>query len=285
MTSPSSESRLASFLERLYAAPLDAFVATRKALAAELRSQGAVDEAKELATVRKPPASAWALGQLAHHQPADLRRFFAASERVREAQTLAVKHKDPAALREAMRVFRASVSEMAALAVRELEVAGGASAAQERAITATLQAVPSATPEEIEALGRGTLGRDLEPASDFGIFGLVPSAPSPPEARKPAEEERPKEKAEEAHARRRREEAEARRQREEAEARRVAEEAERRARESARLAKIADQAEEEATRLEEAATKAAARARALEDEARAARVKATRAREAAKAAK
>ncbi|HEY2513463.1 MAG TPA: hypothetical protein VGI39_21490 [Polyangiaceae bacterium] len=282
MTSPSSESRLASFLERLYAAPLDGFVATRKVLAGELRALGATGEAKELAAVRKPPPSAWALDQLARHRPEELRSFFAASDRVRDAQAKAVKQRDPAALREAVRTFRASVAEVAALAVRELASAGGASAAHQRAIAATLQAVPFASPEEIEALGRGVLGKDLEPSSDFAIFGLVPS---PPDEGKPAEEERAK-GASEAQTQRHREEAEtrARRHREEAEARRIAEEAERRAREAARLAKIADQAEEEANRLEEAAAKAAARARTLEAEAREARLKATRAREAARTA-
>lgn len=270
MTGPSStpSSRLASFIDRLYAAPLDAFTATRKALVAELRGLGAGEEAKLLSAVRKPSRSAWALDKLARDHPADLQRFLAATERVREAQALAVRQLDPAALREAVRVFKANIAEIVALAARELGQAGGATPALERAIGATLQALPFATREEIDALTRGTLGRDLEPASDFAIFGLVPP---PPAAEEPPVNERATNGGDAAA-----------RERARAEARRVAAEARRRAREAARLAKIAEEAEREATRLEEEAAAAAAHARALEEQARAARTEATRARTAAR---
>lgn len=51
-------------IEALFQAPLDAFVAERKRLAAELRASGDAKAAKDLLARHKPPLSAWAVNQL-----------------------------------------------------------------------------------------------------------------------------------------------------------------------------------------------------------------------------
>jgi hypothetical protein len=169
MAGPSNtrDSSIASTVDRLYAAPLDSFTATRKALAAELRASGAADEAKRLATMPKPSRSAWALGQVARRHAAELQAFLAATERVPQAQTRAVKERDSTAIREAGRVFNASIADVVAIAARILEEAGGpATALQRRAIGQTLRAVPFASPEEVDQLVRRRRvgrGRDRGP--------------------------------------------------------------------------------------------------------------------------
>jgi hypothetical protein len=258
---------LTSFVDRLYAGSLDSFTATRKALAAELRATGAIDEAKRLATMPKPSRSAWALGQVARRHAAELRAFLEATERVREAQTRAVKERDSAAIRDAGRAFNASIAELVTLAARILEEAGApATAQQRRAIAQTLRAVPFATPDEVGELTRGSLAKDLEPSSDFGVFGHVPRMATPEEA--PAAPKTRRDSRAEDEVRRREQEA----------ARQAAAEARRRERELAELSTAAEVAEREATRLEEASREAARRARDLEAQAREARLVAGRAR-------
>jgi hypothetical protein len=218
----------------------------------------------------KPSRSAWALGQVARRHAAELGAFLAATERVREAQTRAVKERDSTAIRDAGRSFNASIAELVTLAARILEEAGGpATALQRRAIAQTLRAVPFASPEEVDQLVRGTLAKDLEPSSDFAAFGEVPRIAAPEEA--PAAPKTPTARPDK-HA-----EAAARRAELEA-SRRAAGEAKRRARERAKLVKVAEEAEREAARLEQAAAETTRRARNLEAQARDARLAAGRAR-------
>ncbi|MDP9073279.1 MAG: hypothetical protein M3N98_03720, partial [Actinomycetota bacterium] len=57
-------------LDRLFQVDLDQFVAERNALAKALKSQGQRDEAARVAKLRRPPATAWALNQVARSDPA-----------------------------------------------------------------------------------------------------------------------------------------------------------------------------------------------------------------------
>jgi len=56
-------------LERLYAVPLEEFLALRKQLAGELRSSGDIAASRAIAAAPKPTRTAWALNQVSRRQP------------------------------------------------------------------------------------------------------------------------------------------------------------------------------------------------------------------------
>jgi hypothetical protein len=270
-----NDARFASFVARLYAAPLASFVAARKGLAIELRSLGAADLAKRMLALPKPSRSAWALAQVARQSAGEIQAVLAATNAVRDAQARAFKERNPAIIRDAGRELNAKIQEVVRSAARVLEAAGTpTSAANERAIGQTLHALASAGAGDVAALLGGTLAVDLEPASDFAVFADVPAAA-------PREDAPTAPNAENSFAAEREEASLPRKELEEA--RRKAAEAQLRAREAARLAKAADDAERAATRVEQAAADAARVAKELEARAKGARAEAERARAAEEA--
>jgi hypothetical protein len=62
-------------LDQLFTVPLNAFVAERKRLTAQLRAAGKPTEAKEVQKTPRPSASAWAVNQLARQEAPLLKRF------------------------------------------------------------------------------------------------------------------------------------------------------------------------------------------------------------------
>jgi hypothetical protein len=72
-------------IAELLAAPLKAFVAERKRLAAELRAAGDREGAAELAKYPKPSAPAWALNDVARTQPGAIGAWLDAAEALRAA--------------------------------------------------------------------------------------------------------------------------------------------------------------------------------------------------------
>jgi hypothetical protein len=273
----------------LYALDPTEFTAARNALAKELKAAGRKDEAAVVAALRRPPATAWALNQVARHDPDLVTTALEAGSRLRAA-TDAAMGGDASGLRDASAEERAASGALVAAAAGHL----GASAAQaEGRLAATVHA--AVLDEEVaDQLRRGVLAADhdrsgLGLGTDLGMalgaapqpaagrarhLRAVPDRPSTPRApatgsKRPDAAER-RRAAEEA----RREEAEARRQaeeqaRQEAEAREREEEARRRHRRELReLEAIADRAAGRAARLDRAARdaeQAAAEARAAAD--------------------
>lgn len=72
---------------RLYAMPLDQFIATRKALVAEARAAGEGEVAREVGELRKPSVAAWLVNQLARLDPAPLAGLTSLGDRLRDAQS------------------------------------------------------------------------------------------------------------------------------------------------------------------------------------------------------
>ena len=72
---------------RLYAMPLDQFIATRKSLVAEARAAGERDVAREVGELRKPSVAAWLVNQLARLDPAPLASLTSLGDRLRDAQS------------------------------------------------------------------------------------------------------------------------------------------------------------------------------------------------------
>jgi hypothetical protein len=88
-------------VDRLFAVPLEDFVAERKAVAKELRAAGEREAAAEVAKLPKPTPPAWALNQLAREEPEVVGAWLDVAEELREVSA------DPGAgLREAMAAHR-----------------------------------------------------------------------------------------------------------------------------------------------------------------------------------
>ncbi len=148
-------------LDRLYAAPLDEFTATRNALAAELGKDGA-----QIKALKKPNLAAWALNQIPRRHAAELDELFEATEAVRLAQRRVLSGGKASALREATEVRAKSVANLTKLAGAILTEAGHAAApATLSAITNSFIAV-AANEEGAEALRQGRLTRELQASSD-----------------------------------------------------------------------------------------------------------------------
>jgi hypothetical protein len=144
----------------LYALPLEEFTAARNALAKELKSP-------DVKALKKPSRAAWTLNQLARSHPRDVDALLRAGDKVRDAQTAALRG-DASKMREAGRDLAEAVDHL-------LELAGDASAAVRDAIAATLRAAAT-EPAAGELLKRGVLVSEIDP-SGFGLEG----AELPPE--------------------------------------------------------------------------------------------------------
>jgi hypothetical protein len=88
-------------VDRLFAVPLEDFVAERKQVAKELRAAGDREAAAEVAKLPKPTPPAWALNQLAREEPEAVGAWLDVAEELRD-----VSANPGAGLREAMAAHR-----------------------------------------------------------------------------------------------------------------------------------------------------------------------------------
>lgn len=267
---------VADALARLYAEPLESFLAKRKELAAGLRAAGDAEAARAVAAAPKPTRTAWALDQVARREPTAVRAMLEA----RDAAAAAPGRGDADALRGALREFRGRVGEVLDLARDVLAAAGfEANATQLRRMGETLQAASVPGSEARARLQAGTLAHDVPVEDPFGgLEAAVPPARTPASAHARARPDTRAREPERAHERERAQEREreerARRQAaiESAQQRVTALDAEaREAREAARAADTAAfHADKEVVRAQrdaERARKDAERARQAADEA------------------
>jgi hypothetical protein len=105
--------------DRLFAVPLEDFVAERKRLAKELRDGGDREAAAVVAKLPKPTPPAWALNPLAREEPAAIGAWLDAAEELRD-----VSAAPGAGLREAMAAHRDATRTLVAV-VRERARPGG----------------------------------------------------------------------------------------------------------------------------------------------------------------
>ena len=106
-------------VDRLFAVPLEDFVAERKQVAKELRDAGDREAAAEVAKLPKPTPPAWALNQLAREEPDAIGAWLDAAEELRDVSA------DPGAgLREAMAAHRDATRTLLAV-VRDRAQPGG----------------------------------------------------------------------------------------------------------------------------------------------------------------
>jgi hypothetical protein len=152
--------------DRLYAAPLEGFVALRREIAVALRAAGDVAGSRAVAALAKPSRTAWALNQVARQHPEVLRAAFEARVAAEAAQK---KSADGDALRASARAFRDRLADVVHAAEGVARESGAElTVAQGRRISATVQAIAAsddkATRESLEA---GRLGADVDVDDPF----------------------------------------------------------------------------------------------------------------------
>jgi hypothetical protein len=106
-------------IRALFHGPLGDFTGVRQALAKRLRKAGD-DRADEVAGLRKPSLSAWAVNQLFAHEARAMAAFVAAGERARAEQGRVAAGGDAAPLREALAIIRGETARLAARGVELL---------------------------------------------------------------------------------------------------------------------------------------------------------------------
>jgi hypothetical protein len=218
--------------DRLYAVPLEDFVAERKRLAKELRDGGDRAAAAEVAKLPKPTPPAWALNQLAREEPEAVAAWLDAAEALRDASA-----NPGAGLREAMSAHRDATRQLLA-SVRDRARPGGRPLSDPMLdrVRDLLQAA-TADAEQAEALRRGTI---TEAGDEAGTEPAVPADEPPERERAPRRAAKP----------RTADRAEERRAAKEREAERKANE---RAERAAELERLVSTAEAEVARLRDEA--------------------------------
>jgi hypothetical protein len=213
-----SQPSLDAAFDELYGGDPSEFVATRKRLAAELRSRGDKAGAKELQAARRPSTSAWALNRLARQHAPLVETFLERSADLVAAQTRALSGR-PDAMRAAFRTHRDALDAATDAALALLGSRANDSFRDE--IVSTLRA--ASTDEDLARLLRaGRVVRE-SPAQGFpdatGLT-LVPTLPPSPakQAATTAKQAAAAEKAERAARREQERAALARAQREQSEA-------------------------------------------------------------------
>lgn len=243
---------LDSEIDALFQLPLAEFTAQRNALAARLKKAGRAADADAVKSVQKPPASAWAINQVAWQHPAEIHALLAVGERFRAAQAAQLSGK-AADLRGLLNERRDALAGLMKRANAILEGAGhSASPDMGRRIATTLEALATWGRAE-GAPQAGRLTDDLDPPGFEALAALVPRSSGGAGGGKAAEPPRVLPFRQEPRARR------GKGTDDDAEARRV------KAREAVQAAeKALREAQRDAERAEAALKSAAARAKAAE---------------------
>ena len=157
-------------IEQLNAVPLEDFVAERKRLAKDLRSDGNKAGAAEVAKLAKPTPPAWALNHVAREDPDAVARWLEAAEELREASAHAAEVGGDA-LRAAIAAHRTATTELATL-VRDRARPGGRalSAPMIDRVRALLQSA-TVDPELAERLRAGRISEEDEADDLAPAFG------------------------------------------------------------------------------------------------------------------
>ncbi|MFB9205832.1 hypothetical protein ACFFV7_31885 [Nonomuraea spiralis] len=153
---------------RLYAIPPAEFTAARAAEVRAAKDAGDVRLSREIAKLRKPTVSAWAVNRLAREHPQELAELLALGERLRAAW----QEQDAGALAGLTR----RRGEVTAKVARLARQGGGLSAAAASEVDQTLDAAVV----DADAAGQVRAGRLAKPLSYSGF------APAPVTAARPA---------------------------------------------------------------------------------------------------
>jgi hypothetical protein len=165
----------AEMLQRLYTLPPEEFVASRNALARELRAAKDRETAAEVVKLRRPSVVDWALNVVARDQAALVTDALAAGAALREAQAAAVEGRAGADVGEAMRRLRTTTRPVAAAADAVLVAAGRPPGSQVAGLTARLAEIAGneAAGEQLRAARLGSA--ELDAADPFAGLRTPPA--------------------------------------------------------------------------------------------------------------
>ena len=151
-------------LEEVYAVPPSQFTRTRNSRVAALAKSGHHDAAEALRKLRRPPATLWAVNQLARDDGKRLEAFIDAVAAVRRAQV-----REPSELGQALRHQRAALDALLEVARTHLTEHGfGAGPEALRRISNTLQGA-AVDADHADDLRHGRLTEELS-APGFEVF-------------------------------------------------------------------------------------------------------------------
>jgi hypothetical protein len=156
---------LAEAARRLYAMPLDQFMATRQELVAEARAAKDRDLASTVGALRKPSVAAWVVNQIVRLDPGALADLTAVGERLHEAQSTM----DGAALR---RLGGERTTAVDALLARASAIASDLGTPLSAAVVRDLHDTFTAAAMSADAAAAVTSGRMVRALSYAG-FGDV----------------------------------------------------------------------------------------------------------------
>ncbi|MGZ4462383.1 MAG: hypothetical protein ACXVZP_06050 [Gaiellaceae bacterium] len=139
-------------IDDLYGADLGSFADERQRLARALREQGEPEQAKVVSGLRKPTRAAWLLNQLARRHRLEVDLLLDAGHRLRQAQSELLAGAGQEAFAQA-REAQGEALRRLGRSLRELPVAGGASAPVLRQVEETLRTAA------IDEQGRELLAR------------------------------------------------------------------------------------------------------------------------------
>ena len=173
---PAPPDDLESRIDRLFALPLDRFVAERNALAAALKRERRADESARVKGLSRPSLPAWALNQVYWQARDDFDRLTAAGDRMRDAQRQALGGRD-VDQREPGRERQQAVRAVVDRAVSLMRAAG------QTVTDATRQRI-AVTADAIAAYGSrprvytpGRMEQELDPPGFEALAGLAAAAP------------------------------------------------------------------------------------------------------------
>jgi hypothetical protein len=171
--------------EELYGAAPEHFVAERKRLAKELKAEGRAEDAQELAKVRKPTLSAWALNRLTRDERRDVDLLLDSGHRLLQAQAGVLRGDAREGFEQAQRTEREAIARLVHEAEQLLVDRGGASATILEQIAASLHAAAvSEHGRELLAAGQFTEPLTLEGFDT--VAGLAPPPSKRPAKPKPS---------------------------------------------------------------------------------------------------
>jgi hypothetical protein len=189
---------VADDVDELFTVAPEEFVATRNALAKSQRAAGQKDAAAEVAALRRPSPSDWALNVVAHRHPADVAKLLDAAADLRRIQGGAIEGRG-GDVRGALTAMRTAATAVHRRADEVLAGAGRDRSPQAAAITGRLAEV-AANEAVAEQLRAGRLG--TAPVDDADPFAGLEPAHLAPRSKAKAEPKRAAQVATEAEPRR-----------------------------------------------------------------------------------
>ena len=181
-------------IDRLFALPPEEFIAARDELAKRLKTEGRVEGAAQVRSLRRPTVAAWAANQVARRHPEDVKELLEAGAALRQAQRKVLSGVRAGGLREGMERRRQVVNRLTKAVEKVLRESGHASAGAAEAVTATLEAA-SLDGEAADQFRAGRLSKELPAPAGFGAAAGLELVPGEPQEGRPAKPSKVREAA------------------------------------------------------------------------------------------